>query len=94
MSIAQYCSTLAHELGHAYYGDMLTGHCHIDARQEIRADRFAAGLLIPAPAFVDAYRWCQGDLRELADELEVTQYLVGIFVAELQRNSRVSPLDT
>lgn len=41
-------SILAHELGHAYYGD----EAHGDPRLELRADQYAARLLISE----DAYR--------------------------------------
>lgn len=82
MSIQQYRSTLAHELGHAHYGDHPTGHGHYDQKQEARADRYAARLLIDPQAFDTAYRWCQGDHRELADELEVTQHLLAVYMRQ------------
>lgn len=82
MSIQQYRSTLAHELGHAHYGDQPTGHGHYDQKQEARADRYAAHLLIDPQAFDTAYRWCQGDHRELADELEVTQHLLAVYMRQ------------
>lgn len=82
MSIQQYRSTLAHELGHAHYGDHPTGHGHYDQKQEARADRYAARLLIDPQAFDTAYRWCQGDLQELADELEVTQHLLAVYMRQ------------
>lgn len=82
MSITQYRSTLAHELGHAYYGDEPTGNGHYDQRQEARADEYAARLLIPRDSFDTAYRWCQGDHRELADELEVTQHLLAVYMRQ------------
>ena len=81
MSIQQYRSTLAHELGHAHYRDP-TGHGHYDQKQEARADRYAARLLIDPQAFDTAYRWCQGDHRELADELEVTQHLLAVYMRQ------------
>ncbi len=37
---------LAHELGHAHYGDTPTGNGHYDQRQETRAWAYAANLLI------------------------------------------------
>lgn len=82
MSIQQYRSTLAHELGHAHYRDHPTGHGHYDQKQEARADRYAARLLIDPQAFDTAYRWCQGDHRELADELEVTQHLLAVYMRQ------------
>lgn len=83
MSIQQYRSTLAHELGHAHYGDHPTGHGHYDQKQEARADRYAARLLIDPATFDTAYRWCQGNLQELADELEVTQYLLRVYLTTI-----------
>ncbi|CAQ04527.1 ImmA/IrrE family metallo-endopeptidase [Corynebacterium urealyticum] len=56
MSITQYRSTLAHELGHAYYGDEPTGNGHYDQGQEARTDEYAARLLIPRATFATAYR--------------------------------------
>lgn len=82
MSITQYRSTLAHELGHAHYRDQPTGHGHYDQKQEARADRYAVRLLIDPQAFNTAYRWCQGDHRELADELEVTQHLLAVYMRQ------------
>lgn len=82
MSITQYRSTLAHELGHAYYGDEPTGNGHYDQRQEARADEYAARLLIPRDEFATAYQWCQGDHQELADELEVTQHLLAVYMRQ------------
>lgn len=76
MSSRQYRSTLAHELGHAVYGDIPTLNGHYNQRQETRADRFAAHLLITTEAFQDAYAWAQGNLQEVADELEVNQKLL------------------
>lgn len=43
--VAKRC-TLAHELGHAYYGHEPTSHPWLDARIERAADQFAAELLI------------------------------------------------
>lgn len=82
LSAAAYRSTLAHELGHAHYRDQPTGHGHYDQKQEARADRYAARLLIDPQAFDTAYRWCQGDHRELADELEVTQHLLAVYMRQ------------
>lgn len=83
MSITQYRSTLAHELGHAHYGDHPTGHGYYDQKQEARADRYAVHLLIGPVAFDEAYRWCQGDLQALADELEVTQHLLHVYLSTI-----------
>ena len=81
LSVAAYRSTLAHELANAYYRDEPTGHRHFNQRQERRADELAACLLIDAREFDVTYRWCQGNLQELADELEVTQYILGVYLS-------------
>lgn len=85
-SITQYRSALAHELGHAYYGDTPTGNGHFDQRQEQRADQFAARLLINAEEFENAAIWHQGHLPAIADELEVTQHLLRTWKALYERN--------
>ena len=80
LSAAAYRCTLAHELAHAHYGDIPTGNGHFDQRQEARADRYAARLLINPHSFDVAYRWCQGNLQELAEELEITHHLLEIYL--------------
>lgn len=76
MSIQQYRSTLAHELGHAHYGDTPTGNGHFDQRQERRANEYAARLLISPVEFEAAAIWHHGHLPAIADELEVTKHLL------------------
>lgn len=76
MSIQQYRSVLAHELGHAHYGDTPTGNGHFDQRQERRADEYAARLLISPIEFEAAATWHHGHLPAIADELEVTKHLL------------------
>ena len=78
MSPAMYRSTLAHELAHAVYGDVPTAHGHFDQKQERRADRFAAKLLINPETFHTDFAWCQGSIIELAEELEITQHLIKV----------------
>lgn len=80
MSARQYRSTLAHELGHAAYGDTPQINNHYTRKQERRADRFAAGLLITMEAFQDAYSWCGDHLPSIADELEVNQRLLKVWL--------------
>lgn len=75
-SIGQYKSVLAHELGHAHYGDTPTGNGHYDQRQERRADEYAARLLISPVEFEAAAAWHHGHLPAIADELEVTKHLL------------------
>ena len=81
MSTAQYKSTLAHELGHAFYGDVTTGHGWFDTRTEHRADQYAARLLITPEDFHDAYTWHDGHLPAIADDLEVTHRLLATWLA-------------
>ncbi|MDK8844701.1 MULTISPECIES: ImmA/IrrE family metallo-endopeptidase [Corynebacterium] len=76
MSIQQYRSVLAHELGHAAHGDIPTGNGHFDQRQERRADEYAAQLLINPTDFESAAVWHHGHLPAIADELEVTKHLL------------------
>lgn len=80
MSIIQYKSTLAHELGHAFYGDVTTGHGWFDTRTENRADQYAARLLITPEDFHDAYTWHNGHLPAIADDLEVTHHLLATWL--------------
>lgn len=81
MSIQQYRSTLAHELGHAYYGDIPRRGIY-SVRQETRADSYAARLLITHEAFLDAAAWHNGHLGGIADELEVTHHLLLRWIAD------------
>ncbi|WP_257202982.1 ImmA/IrrE family metallo-endopeptidase [Corynebacterium cystitidis] len=82
LSIQAYKSTLAHELGHATHRDRPTGNGHFDQRQEVRADQFAANLLIDSHSFWDAVRWHQGHLPAVADELEVTRHILRVYLAQ------------
>ncbi|WP_408931096.1 ImmA/IrrE family metallo-endopeptidase [Corynebacterium sp. YSMAA1_1_D6] len=84
MSIQQYRSVLAHELGHAHYGDTPTGNGHYDQRQERRADEYAARLLINPHDFEAAATWHHGHLPAIADELEVTKHLLRVWKAHYQ----------
>lgn len=79
-SIAQYRSVLAHELGHAANGDQPTGNGHFDQRQEQRADAYAAQLLINPDDFKASAQWHQDHLPAIADELEVTQHLLQVWL--------------
>lgn len=81
LSIAEYRSTLAHELGHAAHGDEPTGNGHYGQRQERRADRYAARLLIDPD---DLDTWCRFygpcNLPMIAHELEVTTHLLAVYM--------------
>ena len=72
MAVWDYKSTLAHELGHARYNDRKTGHDNFDQRQEERADRFAAKLLINDDELKLLAPWRSTDFHSLAIDLEVT----------------------
>ena len=80
MSIQQYRSTLAHELGHAHYGDVPVRGIYT-ARQEARADLYAAHLLINPEEFRDACIWHHDHLGAVADDLEVTHHLARVYAA-------------
>ena len=80
LSIQADKSSLAHELAHATYGDEPTGHGHYDLRQEQRADKWAANVLIDPQAFEDAYIWHRGHLPAIADELEVTHHILDVWI--------------
>ncbi|MDK8450956.1 ImmA/IrrE family metallo-endopeptidase [Corynebacterium mastitidis] len=67
--------TLAHELGHAYYGHP-AGH---DAQYERDAWRYAARLLISPEDYAAAERVYGPEPRIIAAQLGVTQYLVGVW---------------
>lgn len=75
----QYRSTLAHELGHAHYGD--TGHLQ---KNEHRADSWAAKALLDIDVVAEAIRITR-DTTELAAELEVLPWVLHAFVDTLGR---------
>ncbi|UQV55649.1 hypothetical protein L9H78_07565 [Corynebacterium pseudodiphtheriticum] len=54
-------------------------------RQEARADRWAAKLLISPVEFALAAQWHGDCLPAVADELEVTQHLLEVWVEARQR---------
>lgn len=87
MSIQQYRSVLAHELGHAHHGDTPTGNGHYDQRQERRADEYAARLLISPVEFEAAAAWHHGHLPAIADELEVTKHLLKTWQSLYERQA-------
>ena len=76
MSIAAYRSTLAHELGHAHYGDIPQENGYYHQRQEKRAWDYAASLLIDKSQYTEAATWHDHDQRAIADELEITHHLL------------------
>lgn len=80
MAVWDYKSTLAHELGHAVYNDQKTGHADFDQRQEDRADRFAAKLLINEDELKHLAPWHGTDYHSLAIDLEVTPELLDTYL--------------
>lgn len=75
MDDAETLCTLAHELGHAHYGDP-AGH---DRRFEARADRFAAQLLISPVEYAIAEQAYGPHPARLAHELGVTVHLLDVW---------------
>lgn len=73
----QYVCTLAHELGHAYFGH--TGHL---PKNERRADTWAAQKLLTFELLTDAARLTV-NTAELAAELNVLPWVVKCFIDTL-----------
>ncbi|WP_313276836.1 ImmA/IrrE family metallo-endopeptidase [Timonella senegalensis] len=69
-------STLAHELGHAYYGDQWTDDPAVKDAQERRANRYAARLLISPLEYAVAEAMVGPSVGALAKELGVSTYIV------------------
>lgn len=81
LTIADYKSTLAHELGHAVYRDQHTGHGHFDRKQETRADRFAARLLIDPEQLATSAAFYRDNLPAIANDLDITPHLLRIYLS-------------
>lgn len=69
-------STLAHEIQHALVGDLPTPFGPVHRRQEIRARKGAALLLIDAGEYATAEQLRDGHVRSIAYDLEVTARIV------------------
>lgn len=82
LTIAEYRSTLAHELAHAHYGD-----AHSTPRIELRADRWAANLLLSESDVRDALLWHNHHRSPAAYDLEVTEHLLDVWLAQYERQS-------
>ena len=80
LTIAQYRSTLAHELAHAYYRDT-----HSTPRIEERADRWAANLLLDETSVRDALLWHNHHRSPAAYDLEVTEHLLNVWLNNHER---------
>jgi Zn-dependent peptidase ImmA (M78 family) len=78
--------TLAHELGHAHYGDIWTDGAREHAVRERLADRYAARLLITPAPYGAAERLVGPHVGAIARELEVTTGVVEAWRADVLRN--------
>lgn len=85
LSIAQYRSTLAHELGHAHYGDVRVRDPVRHAKQEHRADQWAAALLLDEVDVATALACHSGHLAPTAHELEVTHHLLDVWLNQQRK---------
>lgn len=79
----QATAALAHEIGHAVFGDRCT-----DPARERRADEYGASLIITVRDYKRAERLVGCHLGALADELEVTPRLVEAWRRWYQRQPR------
>lgn len=80
LSIREYRSTLAHELAHAHYRDVPTTDPVLQARQEHRADRWAAHLLLHDCDVAGVLTWHHHHRDPAAYELEVTTHLLNTYL--------------
>ncbi|MFP7366316.1 ImmA/IrrE family metallo-endopeptidase [Corynebacterium callunae] len=79
LSWAETICAVAHELGHAIYGDTHTDDHLRDSRQELRADRWAVEALISQEAYARAERLVGSHPGALAIELGVTVEYVNLW---------------
>lgn len=79
MSFSETICAIAHELGHAAFGDEYSEDLLRDSRQEVRADRWAVGVLISKSAYEHAERIVGSHSGALAAELDVTVEFVDIW---------------
>lgn len=89
LPIAQYKSTLAHELAHAHYRDVPTGSRLYDLRQERRADKWAARLLLQDVDLALVLTEHSGHLAPAAHDLEITVRLLKIHLTQLEKSNHV-----
>ncbi|MGW8566870.1 ImmA/IrrE family metallo-endopeptidase [Isoptericola sp. NPDC055881] len=85
MSEAQQRSTLAHELGHAWYGHPPVGLLHGDPHDERQANEYAACLLIDPRAYAAAERATGAHAGAIAAELGVTAEVVAAWQGLVRR---------
>jgi Zn-dependent peptidase ImmA (M78 family) len=77
--------TLAHELGHAWYGHRWTGDPHADQRAEELADEHGTQLLIAPAEYARAERLVGPEAGALALELDVTVWMVRAWQSAARR---------
>lgn len=82
-------STLAHELGHAWYGHTWTGDPHGNRQHERLADEWAAKFLIDTHAYAAAEREYGPHPGALGAALNVTADLVVVFQRIVRRSANV-----
>lgn len=78
-------SVLAHELGHAFYGDAPSEHAPLTQRHERRANEWAAARLITAADYAAAEEMRDGHIGSMAFDLNVTVEIVCGFQRLLAR---------
>ena len=81
-------SVLAHELRHADAGDVLTANVRANLRQEQRADREAARLLIDVRDLGEALALHDWHRSAAAVELRVSDHLLGVRMGNLHPAER------
>ena len=85
MPHAETVCAVAHELGHAYFGDDFSADVLRDARQERRADRWAACLLISEADYRLAESMVGSHAGALAAELGVTVEFIQVWRDSYER---------
>jgi Zn-dependent peptidase ImmA (M78 family) len=85
MSLRRMRSILAHELGHAAFGDVPTPYGPLHARQERRADEWAALRLISFEAYREAESVREGHVASMAHDLGVISRIVEAYQRVLER---------
>lgn len=85
MTLRQERSVLAHELAHAVFGDVPSRFGPVNAKQERRADEWAALILIAPDAYRSAEERWEGHAAAMAYDLGVTTRLVSSFQSVLSR---------
>ena len=77
--------TLAHELGHAAFGDTPSAHGPLQAKQERRADEWAALRLIQIERYREVEQLREGHVPSMAHDLGVVSSGVTAFQRILER---------